>query len=224
MPILAAMLLAACGTKQEVVKEEDTSQKEVNQVSSTAEDVGEEGSGNENKEEKQKLTKIGEMIDDPEEGTFTLENMKQVNQDIVQGGITIHIDEVKVITVSNMTSDYKEMLEQNAGITQDSPVTYLQVHYSFENTLDEPLDWSGFKTAIKEDGEQIDLDTVDILGMQNPSQTEIQRKATVKDNLIGIPVDKDIKSIRLVSDDVLKQSNESEDFIVHGKETTINLD
>ena len=217
MPLLAAMLLSACGGNEKVSTDEQQEVEDVNEDNTASEDVEQPT------EEDLTLTKVGEMVDDPEVGTLVLENKKKVNQDIVQGGLTIHVDEVKVITINNMLNDFKDEVELNTGKAPGNELTYMQVSYSFKNTSDELLSWSGFATAIKEDGEQLDLDNNDIIGNQNPSQIDIQPKATVKENLIGIPVDKDIKSIRLVSDDVLKDDNESEDFIVRGKETTIDL-
>ncbi|MGX9157162.1 hypothetical protein [Priestia megaterium] len=213
MPLLAAMLLAACGGNEKVLTDE---QQEV-EDNTASEDV------EQSTEEDLTLTKVGEMVDDPEVGTLVLESKRKVNEDIVQGGLTIHLDEVKVITINNMLNDFKDKVELNTGKKPGNELTYMQVSYSFKNTSDDLLSWSGFATAIKEDGEQLDLDNNDIIGNQNPSQIDIQPKATVKDNLIGIPVDKDIKSIRLVSDDVLKDDNEAEDFIVQGEETTISL-
>jgi len=218
MPLLAAMLLAACGGNEKVSTDEQSEVEDVNEDNTASKDVEQPT------EEDLTLTKVGEMVDDPDVGTLVLENMKKVNQDIVQGGLMIHIDEVKVITINNMLNDFKDEVELNTGKAPGNELTYMQVSYSFKNTSDELLSWSGFATAIKEGGEQLDLDNNDIIGNQNPSQIDIQPEATVKDNLIGIPVDKDIKSIRLVSDDVLKDDNEADDFIVRGKETTINLD
>lgn len=172
--VFSNAILAACGGNEEVeeVNEDNTVSEEVQQP--TEEDLT--------------LTKVSEMVDDPEVGTLVLENKKKVNQDIVQGGLTIHVDEVKVITINNMLNDFKDEVELNTGKTPGNELTYMQVSYSFKNTSDELLSWSGFATAIKEDGEQLDLDNNHIIGNQNPSQIDIQPKATVKDNLIGIPV------------------------------------
>jgi len=45
----------------------------------------------------------------------------------------------------------------------------------------------------------LDFDNNDSVRNQNPSQINIQPKRTVKDNLIGISVVKDIELIRLVT-------------------------
>ena len=216
-PLLAAMLLAACGGNEKVSTDEQQEAEDVNEDNTASEDFEQPT------EEDLTLTKVGEMVDDPAVGTLVLENKKKVNQDIVQGGLTIHVDEVKVITINNMLNDFKDEVELNTGKAPGNELTYMQVSYSFKNTSNELLSWSGFATAIKEDGEQLDLDNNDIIGNQNPSQIDIQPKAAVKENLIGIPVDKDIKSIRLVTDDVLKDNNDSDEPIIYGKEITIDL-
>lgn len=150
------------------------------------------------KEENKTLSKVGDQIYDEGVGNVKLEKLVNINKEYETAGLKIKLLDAKVLTITEIEQEYMD----NTGITDDQ-ITYLQLRYDLENTTEETVIFNGIETAIPNDGKQIDIMSEDLFFYQNPTSSEIRSKASVDQNILGIPVEKNIESIRLVPSDVL---------------------
>lgn len=65
------------------------------------------------------LTKVGQEIKQKNWGTLKLEQIKHVNETFTVGTMKIYVDNIRVITLSNMKNDTKEMLEMYTKLTPE---------------------------------------------------------------------------------------------------------
>ncbi|MBT2717958.1 hypothetical protein [Bacillus sp. ISL-57] len=166
------------------------------------------------------LTKVGQSIDDEGVGTVTLDKIANINKEYETGGLKIKVIDAKVLTITDVAPEFKENVALMADVQVGDEFTYLQVRYNLQNTTEETVIFNGFETAVPDNGNQIDINTKDLVG-KNPNNSEILHNASVDDNLLGIPVDKGINSIRLMPSDVLYDNDDLSIF--YPKEITIEF-
>lgn len=65
------------------------------------------------------LTKVGQEIKQKNWGTLKLEQIKHVNETFTVGTMKIYVDNVRVITLSNMETDTKETLKMYTKLTPE---------------------------------------------------------------------------------------------------------
>ncbi|SFI56442.1 MULTISPECIES: hypothetical protein [unclassified Bacillus (in: firmicutes)] len=65
------------------------------------------------------LTKVGQEIKEKNWGTLTLEQIKHVNETFTVGTMKIYVENVRVITLSNMESETKETLKMYTKLTPE---------------------------------------------------------------------------------------------------------
>ncbi|WP_299090310.1 hypothetical protein [uncultured Metabacillus sp.] len=175
-------------------------------ISATIVEVSKNNNQTSNENDKT-LSKVGQQITDDGIGTVTLDKIVNINKEYETAGLKIKMLDAKVMTITNIEQEYRYMI----GITGDE-FTYLQVRYDLENTSNESVIFNGLETAIPNNGKQIDIMSEDLFSYQNPMSTEIYSKASVEQNIIGIPVEKNIESIRLIPSDVLYDNDDHSIF------------
>lgn len=208
------LALTACGGKDTGA----STQKESTDTNST-----DEAKTDTTSTEKKTLTKAGESLKDPNVGTVTTYSVKDASNKSLQiGDLKIMFKDAKVLTMSDLTDDYKATLEEAFGKKMNE-VTFAQITYDIENVgSDEIKTWNGFETAVNSEGLQIDLRFNDTLGAANPAEMEILAGAKVPNNLVLVPVKKGESNVRIKAADVLKDAN-AKDFLTRGKEIKIDL-
>ncbi|MEI4803151.1 hypothetical protein WAZ07_17890 [Bacillus sp. FJAT-51639] len=65
------------------------------------------------------LTKVGQEIKEKNWGTLTLEQIKHVNETFIVGTMKIYVENVRVITLSNMEPETKETLKMYTKLTPE---------------------------------------------------------------------------------------------------------
>lgn len=175
------------------------------------------------KSNKKTLDKVGDSLYDPDTGTVTLNNVKDISDKEVQiGDLKIVFNNIKVITVTDLTDNFKAELEEHfdGKITK---FTYAQILYETENTGKDPISWRGFRTAVTQGKHQVNLDFNLYMGLPNPSSIEMLPESKLENNMVWIPVNESESAIRIKAEDVLKNDNNKPDAIVYGKEVSFDI-
>jgi len=144
------------------------------------------------------LSLILEQLYEKGVGVISLEKSVNINKEFETAGLKIKLLDAKVHTISPIQKEYQDIIGLN-----DDKITYFQLRYDLENTTDQTIIFKGLETAIPNNGKPIDIMSKDLYYQQNPTSTEIAPKTSVNRNIIGIAVEKDINSIRLVPSDVM---------------------
>ncbi|MDU0073251.1 hypothetical protein N1I81_17700 [Bacillus sp. FSL M8-0052] len=217
--LLLCFALSACGGNST-----NANSKEQEKDTKATESENDNSNNNTQEESSKKtLNKVGDSLYDPNTGTVTLNAMKDIsNKKLIIGDLKVNFLNAKVITVTNLSDAFKAELKENFG-GEPKEFTYAQILYKTENTGNDEISWSGFQTAVTSDGRQMDLDFNLSFGIPNPSSIDMMSNSKMDDNMVWVPVKKDVKSVRLKADDVLKRDNSKKDFIVYGKEIKIDL-
>lgn len=215
------LVLSACGNEKPTSKTADEPKKEeVTPAPSTStEETAKETPATTTEGP---LTEVGQQMDDPETGLVTLDKIVRVYKHFEIGGFIIKIKDAKVLTVTNIVPSFKESVE-GTGENQitGSEFTFLQVDYDLENTTDQTVIFNGMETAVTNNGKQISITAKDIFMMANPTSSEILAKASIENNVFGIPVDKNISSIRIKPSDVLYDN--ADHSVFYPKEISIKF-
>ncbi|RFU61213.1 hypothetical protein [Peribacillus glennii] len=200
----AIFLLSGCGS-DETATHGDVDQE--NETSDTQQQENEQVVEDEPLEEESKdtdsegpLTEVGQTLNDEGVGTVTLKKISNVDTDYKMDDLTVHIDKAKLLSITNMTDEYKD----NVGATSDE-FTYLQVAYTVSNNSNETVDFSGFKTAVLDSGKQLNIKENDIIGSANPENLQILPKATLENNIFGIEVPSNLSFIRIKPEYVINE-------------------
>ncbi|MFJ7471097.1 hypothetical protein ACIQWI_21380 [Peribacillus frigoritolerans] len=217
---LSAFVLTACGDQQKEtageVENTKVEQSKNNDPIQDKVDIKEEETKVEGP-----LTEVGQQTEDDGVGKVTLDKIVNINKEYETGGLKIKLLDAKVLTVTNVVPDFKESVELMSDIQVGDEFTYLQVRYDLENTTKETVIFNGIETAVPDNGKQVTISGMDIFATANPTSSEIYSNATVEQNVFGIPIDKNINSIRLIPSDVLYDNDDHSIF--YPKEITIEF-
>ncbi|MFS3940932.1 hypothetical protein ACL9SS_05605 [Bacillus subtilis] len=207
------LALSACGSNN---SNANTKEK----LDKPAEESTDSTKSNDDTENKT-LNTVGDSIEDPNVGTVTLESLKDLNEVLKVGDLSVYLTGVKVLTVTNMTDQYHSDLQNSLKEDLDT-FTYAQITYSLKNNSDQQLDWSGFETAVV-DGSQKDLQFNRMMGFPNPDNIEILGNSSQENNFVNVPVSTSTSKLRLKSADVLISDRSKDDRLTHGKEIEISI-
>ncbi|MGG1455587.1 hypothetical protein ABE253_09810 [Bacillus subtilis] len=207
------LALSACGSNNSNANTKEKSDK-------PAEESTDSTKSNDDTENKT-LNTVGDSIEDPNVGTVTLESLKDLNEVLKVGDLSVYLTGVKVLTVTNMTDQYHSDLQNSLKEDLDT-FTYAQITYSLKNNSDQQLDWSGFETAVV-DGSQKDLQFNRMMGFPNPDNIEILGNSSQENNFVNVPVSTSTSKVRLKSADVLISDRSKDDRLTHGKEIEVSI-
>lgn len=207
------LALSACGSNNSNADTKEKSDK-------TAEESTDSTKSNEDTENKT-LNTVGDSIEDPNVGTVTLESIKDLNEVLKVGDLSVYLTGVKVLTVTNMTDQYHSDLQNSLKEDLDT-FTYAQITYSLKNNSDQQLDWSGFETAVV-DGSQKDLQFNRMMGFPNPDNIEILGNSSQENNFVNVPVSTSTSKVHLKPADVLISDRSKDDRLTHGKEIEVSI-
>lgn len=207
------LALSACGSNNSSADTKEKSDK-------PAEESTDSTKSNDDTENKT-LNTVGDSIEDPDVGTVTLESLKDLNEVLKVGDLSVYLTGVKVLTVTNMTDQYHSDLQNSLKEDLDT-FTYAQITYSLKNNSDQQLDWSGFETAVV-DGSQKDLQFNRMMGFPNPDNIEILGNSSQENNFVNVPVSTSTSKVRLKSADVLISDRSKDDRLTHGKEIEVSI-
>ncbi|MFJ7681139.1 hypothetical protein [Peribacillus butanolivorans] len=216
---LSVFLLSGCGDDKE--KTAGVKEDEVKQTETTEPTQAEVDSKEEETKVEGPLTKVGQQVEDDGVGTVTLDKIVDINKDYETGGLKIKLLDAKVLTVTDVVPEFKENVESMSDVQVGDEFTYLQVRYDLENTTKETVIFNGLETAVPDNGKQVTISGMDIFATSNPTSSEIYSNASVEQNVFGIPIDKNLNSIRLIPSDVLYDNEDHSIF--YPKEITIEF-
>lgn len=209
--LLCITLLSGCNTTS---KESGTT---------TTESESYNSNNNLEKSNKKTLDKVGDSLYDPDTGTVTLNNVKDISDKKVRiGDLKIVFHNIKVITVTDLTDNFKAELKEHFD-GKLNKFTYAQILYETENTGKDQISWRGFRTAVTQGKHQVNLDFNLYMGLPNPSSIEMLPESKLENNMVWIPVNENERAIRIKAEDVLKNDNNKPDAIVYGKEVSFDI-
>ena len=215
--LLSLLGLTACGeNSKETTNNSQSAMKSVEDKETTVETTVDEKEDDDAKVDEKEtngpLLEVGQYINDPGVGIVTLTKIANVTEkEYESGGLQLVIKGAKVLTVTDMVSSYKDKVSNYGDVSSDE-FTYLQVTYDIKNTTENTILFSGLELAVPDNGNQIDIYGKDIHGYQNPVNNKILSKSSVEGNIIGIPVDRNINSIRLMPSVVFYDTEKNDSF------------
>ncbi|MED3924359.1 hypothetical protein P4594_04635 [Priestia megaterium] len=191
--VLAGGILTACSEeKASTDKKEDATPAEQKDVSNKPK---EDENGNVT------LTEVGQSTKDNDGTKAELMKIKTVNQTVDIAPVKLIIKDMKVIQLSNIGSDWKELLIQYTnGKKLPEKINYIQVQYTAENTEEKNIGWNGIDKIVTNTGEQLDAANSDIIWEENGFDGTFYGK-TKHDGVIGVLTKsnpEDLKSLKLI--------------------------
>ncbi|RFU64459.1 hypothetical protein [Bacillus sp. V59.32b] len=131
--------------------------------------------------------------------TAELLKIKEVNETLEIAPLTVKINNLKLIKLSNMSDDYKSDLEYMADANSvGDEVTYIQVSYEAENKEEKNIEWYDLMNVVTDKGEQIDGQMKDFITTDDEMESEFLGKVK-KEYTDGFMVkNADINKVKLV--------------------------
>ncbi|CAM4166478.1 hypothetical protein BS11774_06620 [Bacillus subtilis] len=165
------------------------------------------------------LTEPGQKYKEDTGEIVELNKIKNPDKHIDISPLKVTIDDIKVLTRTNIPSNTLQMYELKVAKQLDEPLSYIQITVTAENTGDALVKWKGITTVIPNTKEQIVVDENNL--MENGPH-DIYGNA--KDEYtIGVIYDGDPEEINSLTL-VLGHTYDSESYKTITKEKTIKLD
>lgn len=145
------------------------------------------------------LEKVGQVVKD-DQGTAELLKIRKVNETVDISPIKVTIKNIKLIKLTNMQHYMAEDISTNLGrkIDPKKGMTYVQVQYTAENTIDKNIGWYDILNVVTDKGEQIDAQPHDFIYDDADSNDEFIGKVK-KDYTDGYVLkDGDINKVKLI--------------------------
>jgi len=191
--VLAGGILTACSEeKASTEKKEEATPAEQKEVSNKPK---EDENGNVT------LTEMGQSTKDDDGTKAELMKIKTVNQTVDISPVKLTVKDMKVIQLSNIGSDYNELLTQYTnGKKLPKKLNYIQIQYTAENTEEKNIGWNGIDKIVTNTGEQLDAANSDFIWEENGFDGTFYGK-TKHEGIVGILTDsnpKDLQSLKFI--------------------------
>jgi len=191
--VLAGGILTACSEeKASTEKKEEATPAEQKEVSNKPK---EDENGNVT------LTEVGQSTKDDDGTKAELMKIKTVNQTVDISPVKLTVKDMKVIQLSNIGSDYNELLTQYTnGKKLPKKLNYIQIQYTAENTEEKNIGWNGIDKIVTNTGEQLDAANSDFIWEENGFDGTFYGK-TKHEGIVGILTDsnpKDLQSLKFI--------------------------
>ncbi|MEH7314060.1 hypothetical protein [Priestia megaterium] len=191
--VLAGGILTACSEeKASTEKKEEATPAEQKEVSNKPK---EDENGNVT------LTEVGQSTKDNDGTKAELMKIKTVNQTVDISPVKLTVKDMKVIQLSNIGSDYNELLIQYTnGKKLPKKLNYIQIQYTAENTEEKNIGWNGIDKIVTNTGEQLDAANSDFIWEENGFDGTFYGK-TKHQGIVGILTDsnpKDLQSLKFI--------------------------
>lgn len=191
--VLAGGILTACSEeKASTEKKEEATPAEQKEVSNKPK---EDENGNVT------LTEVGQSTKDNDGTKAELMKIKTVNQTVDISPVKLTVKDMKVIQLSNIGSDYNELLIQYTnGKKLPKKLNYIQIQYTAENTEEKNIGWNGIDKIVTNTGEQLDASNSDFIWEENGFDGTFYGK-TKHEGIVGILTDsnpKDLQSLKFI--------------------------
>ncbi|PFW75829.1 hypothetical protein COL23_13405 [Priestia aryabhattai] len=191
--VLAGGILTACSEeKASTEKKEESTPAEQKEVSNKPK---EDENGNVT------LTEVGQSTKDDDGTKAELMKIKTVNQTVDISPVKLTVKDMKVIQLSNIGSDYNELLTQYTnGKKLPKKLNYIQIQYTAENTEEKNIGWNGIDKIVTNTGEQLDAANSDFIWEENGFDGTFYGK-TKHEGIVGILTDsnpKDLQSLKFI--------------------------
>ncbi|WP_416435198.1 hypothetical protein [Priestia megaterium] len=191
--VLAGGILTACSEeKASTEKKEEATPAEQKEVSNKPK---EDENGNVT------LTEVGQSTKDNDGTKAELMKIKTVNQTVDISPVKLTVKDMKVIQLSNIGSDYNELLIQYTnGKKLPKKLNYIQIQYTAENTEEKNIGWNGIDKIVTNTGEQLDAANSDFIWEENGFDGTFYGK-TKHEGIVGILTDsnpKDLQSLKFI--------------------------
>lgn len=202
--IMAMLLLSACGeTTEESTEQPADESKPAEQTPMNAEESSEQTEVSEPKTDESGNTILDEVgqTATSEAGTVELKKIINVNETVDIAPLTVTVQDIKILEMSNVNPDFAESLtwQADADISQvQDGFTYVQVRYQAENTADQNIEWYDLMNITTDQGEQIDAQLKDFL--VDDADMDSQFIGKVKKEYVDAFILKnpDVNSIKLI--------------------------
>ncbi|PFK42059.1 hypothetical protein COJ23_26505 [Priestia megaterium] len=191
--VLAGGILTACSEeKASTEKKEEATPAEQKEVSNKPK---EDENGNVT------LTEVGQSTKDDDGTKAELMKIKTINQTVDISPVKLTVKDMKVIQLSNIGSDYNELLTQYTnGKKLPKKLNYIQIQYTAENTVEKNIGWNGIDKIVTNTGEQLDAANSDFIWEENGFDGTFYGK-TKHEGIVGILTDsnpKDLQSLKFI--------------------------
>ena len=191
--VLAGGILTACSEeKASTEKKEEATPAEQKEVSNKPK---EDENGNVT------LTEMGQSTKDDDGTKAELMKIKTVNQTVDISPVKLTVKDMKVIQLSNIGSDYNELLTQYTnGKKLPKKLNYIQIQYTAENTEEKNIGWNGIDKIVTNTGEKLDAANSDFIWEENGFDGTFYGK-TKHEGIVGILTDsnpKDLQSLKFI--------------------------
>lgn len=191
--VLAGGVLTACSEeKASTEKKEEATPAEQKEVSNKPK---EDENGNVT------LTEVGQSTKGDDGTKAELMKIKTVNQTVDISPVKLTVKDMKVIQLSNIGSDYNELLIQYTnGKKLPKKLNYIQIQYTAENTEEKNIGWNGIDKIVTNTGEQLDAANSDFIWEENGFDGTFYGK-TKHEGIVGILTDsnpKDLQSLKFI--------------------------
>lgn len=191
--VLAGGILTACSEeKASTEKKEEATPAEQKEVSNKPK---EDENGNVT------LTEVGQSTKDDDGTKAELMKIKTVNQTVDISPVKLTVKDMKVIQLSNIGSDYNELLTQYTnGKKLPKKLNYIQIQYTAENTEEKNIGWNGIDKIVTNTGEQLDAANSDFIWEENGFDGTFYGE-TKHEGIVGILTDsnpKDLQSLKFI--------------------------
>jgi len=169
----------------EVVEDEETTQEEMPEVKK-------DENGN------YILDTVGQKVTVDTSGTAELLKIKEINETVDLSPLKVTVNNMKLIKMTELNSDFAEMLELNTEETIDDNFTYLQISFTAENTEEKNVDWFDLETLVLSNGQQIDANFKDFIFDDGDGDYTFFGKVVKEFTTAVIVKDEDISKVKMI--------------------------
>lgn len=165
------------------------------------------------------LTEIGQKALGSDKSIVELMNITTVNEKISVNPIEVTIKDIKLLQMSNIDEEQMEYFQLFTEKSISDPLNYIQITYEVENLKDENVGWNGFTHLVLNNGEQIKVNSNNIL---EDLDSEFYGKVK-KESYIGVPYEGDTESINSIKL-IVGHSFDLEDYMTITKDVEVTYE
>ncbi|MGG1960784.1 hypothetical protein ABFY43_06555 [Bacillus pumilus] len=184
--IICLIFLSACSNKNTATTEESNKDKK--------------------KETKQEeyvdgpLTKVGQKKEGEDGQLYELKKIKVVDQTTDLNPLTVTIQDVKILSITNISNDLLESYQDGIKLKLKDPINYIQISYTAENKGKIDLLWPQISHIILNTKEQVNVKENNIV-KSGEWDLFAGAKKNITQGIIFESNPKDIKEITFVLND-----------------------
>lgn len=196
---ILTIALVGCGSEESTSSSNDDTKTKEEPKAAEQKEVSNEVPEPEKDDSGNTILEIVGQKAESDDVTAELMKIKTVNETLEIAPLTVTIEDLKLIKLTNMSEEFKSNMEINAMLDSvPDEITYIQIIYSAENKEEKNIEWYDLMNVVTDKGEQIDGQMKDFV--IDDADMDSQFLGTVKKEFTDgyILKDGDINKVKLV--------------------------